>query len=73
MYEIIKKAKTVSEKKTDRQNNICHNVAPSNDFTINPPKLKLKAPKNINNGPGKLLNIFIIFEKLNFVSPCHTI
>ena len=34
-----------SEKKTDLQNKICHKVAPSKDLTINPPKLKLTAPK----------------------------
>ena len=42
---MIRKAKTVKEKNKDLQNKICHNVAPSKDFTINPPKLKLKAPK----------------------------
>ena len=69
---MIKKAKTVKEKNKDLQNKICHNVAPSKDFTINPPKLKLKAPKNINKGPGKFLIIFILIVKLNFVFPFHT-
>ena len=45
---MIKKAKTVKEKNKDLQNNICHKVAPSKDFTINPPKLKLQAPRNTN-------------------------
>ena len=61
------------EKKNDRQNNICHKVAPSKDLTISPPKLKLRAPKNISNGPGKLFKIFIKFVKLNFEFPIHTI
>ena len=69
---MIKKAKTVREKNKDLQNNICHNVAPSKDLTINPPKLKLNAPKKINNGPGRFLIMFIIFVKLNFVFPCNT-
>ena len=63
---------TVREKNKDLQNKICHNVAPSKDFTINPPKLKHKAPKNINNGPGKFLIKFILFEKLNFEFLSHT-
>ena len=69
---MIKKAKTVKEKNKDLQNKICHNVAPSKDLTISPPKLKLRAPININNGPGKFLTMFIIFVKLIFVSPSHT-
>ena len=51
---MIKKAKTVNEKNKDLQNNICHKVAPSKDFTISPPKLKLQAPRNTNKGPGSL-------------------
>ena len=70
---MIKKAKTVIEKNNDRQNKICHNVAPSKDLTINPPKLKLKAPKKINNGPGKFLIIFIKSVKLNFLFLSHII
>ena len=70
---IIKKAKTVREKNKDLQNNICHNVAPSKDLTISPPKLKLRAPKKINNGPGKFFKIFIKFVKLDFEFPSHTI
>ena len=42
----------IKVKKIDRQNKICHNVDPSNDLTINPPKLRQNAPKKINNGPG---------------------
>ena len=70
---MIRNVKTVREKNKDLQNNICHNVAPSNDLTINPPKLKLKAPKKINNGPGKFLIIVIKFVKLNFEFLSHTI
>ena len=70
---MIRKAKTVKEKNKDLQNKICHNVAPSKDFTINPPKLKLNAPKKINNGPGKFLIKVIKFAKLNFESPGHII
>ena len=51
--------KIVREKKTDLQNKICHKVAPSNDFTISPPKLKLNAPMKINIGPGIFLITFI--------------
>ena len=51
--------KTVREKNIDLQNNICHNVDPSKDLTINPPKLKLTAPIKTNIGPGILLIIFI--------------
>ena len=61
------------EKKNDRQNNICHKVAPSKDLTISPPKLKLIAPKKTNKGPGKFLIKFIKFQKLNFEFPIHTI
>ena len=56
---MIKKTKTVREKKIDLQNNICHNVDPSNDLTINPPKLKLIAPIKMSNGPGRFLTTFI--------------
>ena len=61
----------VKVKNKDLQNKICHNVAPSKDFTISPPKLKLKAPKKINNGPGKFRTIFIVFVKLIFEFPSH--
>ena len=61
------------EKKNDRQNNICHKVAPSKDLTISPPKLKLTVPKKTKKGPGKFLIKFIKFQKLNFESPIHTI
>ena len=56
---ISKKTKTVIEKKNDRQNKICHKFAPSKDLTIKPPKLKLTAPRNTKNGPGKFLIKFI--------------
>ena len=69
---MIKKAKTVNEKNKDLQNNICHKVDPSKDLTIRPPKLKLKAPKNINKGPGIFEIIFIKFGKLNSEFPSHT-
>ena len=70
---IDKKTKTVIEKKNDRQNKICHKLAPSKDLTINPPKLKLTAPKKTKIGPGKFFIKFIIFEKLNFEFPIHTV
>ena len=70
---MIKKAKTVREKNKDLQNKICHKVAPSNDLTINPPKLKLNAPKKINNGPGKFLMKVIIFLKLGFEFLSHIV
>ena len=60
------------EKKNCLQKRICHKFAPSKDFTISPPKLKHKAPKKINNGPGKFLTMFIMFVKLIFVFPSHT-
>jgi len=56
---MIKKVKTVREKKIDLQNKICHNVDHSNDLTINPPKLKLHAPIKTSNGPGRFLTMFI--------------
>ena len=40
------------EKKNCLQNRICHKLAPSNDFTIGPPKLKHTAPKKTKIGPG---------------------
>ena len=70
---MIKKDKTVNEKNKDLQNNICHKVAPSKDFTINPPKLKLQAPRNTNKGPGSLVTMFIKFAKVNFEFPFDTI
>ena len=69
---MIKNAKIVREKNNDLQNKICHRVAPSKDFTIRPPKLKLHAPKNTNKGPGNFAIIFIKFVKLNFEFPFHT-
>ena len=54
-------------KKNCRQNNICHNVAPSNDLTKIPPKLKVHAPKNTKIGPGTFDIIFIKFAKLYFL------
>ena len=60
------------EKNKDLQNNICQSEAPSKDFTINPPVLKLNAPKKISKGPGKFLIIFIIkFVILDFESLIH--
>ena len=70
---MIKKAKTVNEKNNDLQNNICHKVDPSKDFTIIPPKLKQHAPKNINKGPGIFAIMFIKFVKVNSEFPSHTI
>ena len=56
-----KKIETTKIKKRDLQNRICHNVAPSKDFTIIPPKLKLVAPKKTKSGPGNLIIKFILF------------
>ena len=69
---MIKNVKTVNEKNKDLQNNICHKVAPSKDFTINPPKLKQHAPRNTNKGPGIFVIMFIKFEKVNSEFPSHT-
>ena len=69
---MIKKARTVSVKNKDLQNKICHRVAPSKDLTINPPKLRLRAPRKINNGPGNFVIIFIKFVRLSYVFPFHT-
>ena len=69
---MIKKAKTVIEKNKDLQNNICHKVAPSKDFTISPPKLKLHAPRNTKSGPGSFVIMFIKFVKVNSEFPSHT-
>ena len=50
----IKNKKTTIEKKRDLQNKICQSDDPSNDFTINPPKLNAQAPKKTINGPQRL-------------------
>ena len=50
---------TTKIKNKDLQKRICQSVAPSNDFTISPPKLRLHAPKNTSNGPGNLFIKFI--------------
>ena len=70
---MIKKVKTDNEKHNDLQNNNCHTVAPSKDFTINPPKLKLQAPRNTNKGPGSFVIMFIKFVKVNSEFPFDTI
>ena len=44
------------EKKICLQKRICHKLAPSNDFTIIPPKLKHNAPRKIRSEPGILFN-----------------
>ena len=62
LYVIDKKIIITKQKNTDLQNNICHRFAPSNDFTINPPKLKVIAPKKTKIKPGTLNNIFIKFD-----------
>ena len=59
---MIRKTKTVREKNKDLQNNICHNVAPSNDLTINPPKLKKQAPRKTKKGPGIFCIKFMKFD-----------
>ena len=66
-----RKKLTTIIKKNDRQNKICQSVEPSNDLTINPPKLKLTAPKKTKKGPGIVLIMFIQFEKLNFEFLSH--
>ena len=48
----FKKILTTNIKKIDLQNNICHKVEPSNDLTINPPKLRQQAPRKTKSGPG---------------------
>ena len=65
---MIKKNKTTIGKNTDRQNNICQRFAPSNDLTINPPKLKVHAPKKTRNGPGILFKKLIFFDLKYFLS-----
>ena len=57
----LQKKITTIEKNTDLQNKICQRLAPSNDLTISPPKLKLTAPKKTRKGPGKFLIKFIKF------------
>ena len=59
LYVNIKNIDTTKIKNKDLQNNICHKFAPSNDLTINPPKLRLKAPRKTRSGPGKLNKSFI--------------
>ena len=44
----------------DDSTRICQSGAPSNDFTISPPKLRLHAPKNTKNGPGSLFIKFMV-------------
>ena len=53
LYVNKRKKMTITIKKTDLQNNICHRVEPSKDLTINPPKLRLTAPKKTKSGPGR--------------------
>ena len=59
LYVSIKKILTINIKKIDLQNRICHKVELSKDLTINPPKLRLKAPKKIKSGPGNFVIRFI--------------
>ena len=68
LYVNIKNIVTTKIKNRDLQNNICHKFAPSKDFTISPPKLRLKAPRKTNNGPGKL-KIYLIFDLEYFWFP----
>ena len=53
----------------DLQNKICQRVAPSNDLTISPPKLRVQAPKNTKNGPGIFLKKIILFGAKYFLFP----
>ena len=48
-------------KKVCLQKRICHKLAPSNDFTIEPPKLKHTAPKKTRRGPGILFKKVTLF------------
>jgi len=73
LYVSIKKILTTNIKKIDLQNKICHKFAPWNDFTISPPKLRLKAPRNTNSGPGNLDIIFIRFDLKDFLFPFEII
>ena len=50
---------TIIEKKNCLQKRICHKLAPSNDLTIIPPKLKHTAPIITKIEPG------ILFKKVN--------
>ena len=59
---MIKKILTIKIKKTCLQNNICQRVAPSNDLTINPPKLKKQAPRKTKKGPGIFCIKFMKFD-----------
>ena len=70
---MIKKNKTTIEKNTDLQNKICQRFAPSNDLTINPPKLNVHAPKKTKNGPGTLFKKFILFDLKYFLFPFRII
>ena len=70
---MIKKIITTIEKNTDLQNKICQRFAPSNDLTINPPKLKVQAPKKTKNGPGILFKKFILFDLICFLFQFHII
>ena len=45
---------TIKIKKNCLQKRICQRLAPSNDFTIIPPKLKKTAPKKTKIEPGTL-------------------
>ena len=47
---------TMIEKKNCLQKRICQRLAPSNDFTIIPPKLKHIAPSKTSAVPGILFN-----------------
>ena len=70
---MIKKNKTTIEKNTERQNKICQRLAPSNDLTINPPKLNVHAPKKTKNGPGILFKKLILFDLKYFLFQFHII
>ena len=60
-------------KNNDLQNKICQRFAPSNDLTINPPKLNAQAPKNTKKGPGIFLKKFILFDLKYFQFPFYII
>jgi hypothetical protein len=57
---IIRKNRRAIKKKKDLKKSICHTVASSKDFTINPPQLKQKAPNSNSMYPGILYKDLIV-------------
>jgi len=73
LYVTTKKIDTTRIKNNDLQKRICQRVAPSKDFTISPPKLRLHAPKKTNKGPGNFEIKFILFGLINYQFPFYKI